>query len=65
MRDDCVIDYKNQNMGLALDALLPNGIDLYFDNVGGALVDNVLVRFRRQARVVICGSISEYLGDRT
>ena len=61
MRDDCVIDYKNQNMGLALDAVFPNGIDLYFYNVGGPLVDNVLGRFRRRARVVTCGSISEYL----
>ena len=52
MRDDCVIDYKNQNMGLALDAVFPNGIDLYFYNVGGPLVDNVLGRFRRRARVV-------------
>ena len=41
----------------------PGGIDLYFENVGGPLLDNVLGRLRRRARIVICGAISEYLVD--
>ena len=61
MAYDHVIDYKNEDVDLALNTLFPEGIDLYFDNVGGALLDNVLARLRRRARIVICGSISEYL----
>ena len=61
MRYDQVIDYKNEDMDEALNKLLPEGVDLYFDNVGGPLLDNVLGRLRRRARVVICGAISEYL----
>ena len=60
---DRVIDYKNDNVDAALDDAFPEGIDLYFDNVGGSLLDDVLGRLRRRARVAICGSISEYLID--
>jgi NADPH-dependent curcumin reductase CurA len=63
MAYDHVIDYKNEDVDLALSALFPEGIDLYFDNVGGALLDHVLARLRRRARIVICGSISEYLTE--
>ena len=58
------IDYKNEDMDRALDDAFPEGIDIYFDNVGGALLDNVLGRIRRRARIVICGSISEYLVEK-
>ena len=58
---DHVIDYKNDDMDNALDTAFPEGVDLYFDNVGGPLLDNVLGRLRRRARIAICGSISEYL----
>ena len=58
---DHVIDYKNDDMDKALDTAFPEGVDLYFDNVGGPLLDNVLGRLRRRARIAICGSISEYL----
>jgi NADPH-dependent curcumin reductase CurA len=61
---DEAIDYKNQDMDQALDKAFPNGVDLYFDNVGGPLLDNVLGRINRRARIVICGSISEYLVDK-
>jgi len=60
---DTVIDYKHDNVDAALDDAFPEGIDLYFDNVGGSLLDNVLGRLRRRARIAICGSISEYLVD--
>lgn len=64
MAYDHVIDYKNEDVDIALDRLFPDGIDLYFDNVGGALLDNILARLRRRARIVICGSISEYLTEK-
>ena len=64
MNSDAVIDYKNEDVNSRLDAAFPDGIDLYFDNVGGPLLDNVLGRLRRRARIVICGSISEYLVDK-
>jgi hypothetical protein len=57
---DAVIDYKNENVGKALSAHCPKGIDVYFDNVGGEILDEVLARLARHARVVICGAISQY-----
>ena len=63
MHYDQVIDYKNEDIDEALPIIFRDGIDLYFDNVGGSLLDNVLGRLRRRARIVICGAISEYLLD--
>jgi NADPH-dependent curcumin reductase CurA len=57
------IDYKADNLASKLDELRPNGIDLYFDNVGGETLANCLDRLRMNARIVLCGSISEYLRD--
>ena len=57
---DGAIDYKNDDVGAKLDALAPNGINVYFDNVGGELLDTVLDRLAQEARVVICGAISQY-----
>ncbi len=57
---DGAIDYKNEDVGARLDALCPNGIDVFFDNVGGEILDAALARIARGARVVICGSISAY-----
>jgi NADPH-dependent curcumin reductase CurA len=54
------IDYKNENLVERLDALRPDGIDLYFDNVGGETLEACMERLRMHARVVLCGSISEY-----
>jgi NADPH-dependent curcumin reductase len=58
---DLAIDYKNDDVPARLDALFPEGIDVFFDNVGGVLLDEVLGRINRRARVAICGRISEYL----
>lgn len=55
------IDYTNDDIPSRFDELFPDGVDVFFDNVGGALLDEVLGRIRRRARVVICGRISEYL----
>ena len=57
---DAAIDYKNENMRDALRAKCPKGIDVYFDNVGGEILDLALAKLRRGARVVICGAISQY-----
>jgi NADPH-dependent curcumin reductase CurA len=56
------IDYKQpgQNLKHALRDAAPDGIDVYFDNVGGETLDAALARIRRGARVVLCGAISQY-----
>ncbi len=55
------IDYKSDDIPEKLDQYFPNGIDVFFDNVGGELLDHVLGRINRRARIAICGRISEYL----
>jgi len=57
---DAVIDYKNEDVGARLAELCPDGLDVYFDNVGGDTLDAALGNLARGARVVICGSISGY-----
>src|ERR1700731_1882080 len=57
---DAAIDYKNEKVGEALSRHCPNGIDVYFDNVGGEILDHALARLRDSARVVLCGAISRY-----
>lgn len=58
---DACIDYKNDDLRAALKAHCPAGVDVYFDNVGGAVLDAVLGRLAPNARVVLCGVISSYL----
>ncbi|MEM1229013.1 MAG: NADP-dependent oxidoreductase [Pseudomonadota bacterium] len=60
---DAAVDYKGDDIEARLDALFPEGVDVFFDNVGGVLLDQVLARIRRRARITICGRISEYLKD--
>jgi NADPH-dependent curcumin reductase CurA len=55
---DAAIDYKNDDIGSALVAACPKGVDLYFDNTGGAISDAVLRHLAVGARVVICGTAS-------
>jgi NADPH-dependent curcumin reductase CurA len=57
---DAAIDYKNEDVGKRLDELCPNGINVFFDNVGGEQLDLVLDRIAEEGRVVICGAISQY-----
>ena len=58
---DACIDYKaGGDLGSALRAACPNGIDVYFDNVGGTVSDAVLANLNFYARVALCGSISQY-----
>ena len=57
------IDYKAGDLDAQLDACRPEGIDLYFDNVGGETLAACLERLRMHSRIVLCGSISEYTLD--
>jgi NADPH-dependent curcumin reductase CurA len=57
---DATIDYKAEDVSAALRRDCPNGIDVYFDNVGGEILDAALAQLTRHARVVICGAISQY-----
>jgi len=57
---DACIDYKSQDVHARLKEECPKGIDIYFDNVGGEILDHALARLRRNARIVICGAISQY-----
>ncbi len=57
---DGAIDYKSEDVGTRLSELCPKGIDVYFDNVGGPMLDEVLMRINLHARIVICGAISCY-----
>jgi NADPH-dependent curcumin reductase CurA len=57
---DAAIDYKAQNVAAGLREHCPRGIDVYFDNVGGEILDAALAGLARHARVVICGAISQY-----
>ncbi|MFD1468931.1 NADP-dependent oxidoreductase [Hymenobacter caeli] len=57
---DACINYKTENVRTALRAACPEGIDVYFDNVGGEILDMVLEQIRLKARIVICGAISQY-----
>jgi NADPH-dependent curcumin reductase CurA len=57
---DACIDYKAGPVKDGLKANCPNGVDVYFDNVGGDILDAVLARLARKARIVICGAISQY-----
>ncbi|SFV02513.1 NADP-dependent oxidoreductase [Pseudoduganella namucuonensis] len=57
---DAAIDYKSEDVGRALKQHAPNGVDVYFDNVGGDILDAVLGKLAHGARIVICGAISQY-----
>jgi NADPH-dependent curcumin reductase CurA len=57
---DACIDYKAGSVKAGLKEHCPKGVDIYFDNVGGEILDDVLARLARGARIVICGAISQY-----
>ena len=57
---DACIDYKAGAVRAGLKEHCPKGVDVYFDNVGGEILDDVLARLARGARIVICGAVSQY-----
>ena len=57
---DACIDYKNGDVRKGLKEHCPDGVDIYFDNVGGEILDLVLAKINRKARIIICGAISQY-----
>jgi hypothetical protein len=57
---DAAIDYKRDDVKEALKKHCSKGVDVYFDNVGGDILDVVLTQLARGARIVICGAISQY-----
>jgi NADPH-dependent curcumin reductase CurA len=60
---DEAIDYKNENVAARIRDTCPEGIDLYFDNVGGSILDDCLGNLAIRGRVVLCGAISTYNSD--
>ena len=59
---DASIDYRADDVDARLAELAPDGVDVFFDNVGGDILDSVLLKIHEGSRVVICGAISQY-GD--
>ena len=57
---DACINYKTENIAARLKQTCPKGIDVYFDNVGGDILDAVLAQINLRARIVLCGAISMY-----
>src|SRR6202020_2765850 len=57
---DAAIDYKSENVPARLKELCPKGVDIFFDNVGGAILDAALARLAMRGRVVLCGGIANY-----
>jgi NADPH-dependent curcumin reductase len=59
-RFDAAIDYKSEDVAKRLAELCPKGVDVYFDNVGGELLDIALAQLAMRGRVVLCGAIAAY-----
>lgn len=57
---DAAVNYKTDNLHAALKEACPNGVDVYFDNVGGDVTDAVIYRINTNARIVLCGQIAQY-----
>ncbi|MEI6223979.1 MAG: NADP-dependent oxidoreductase [Deltaproteobacteria bacterium] len=61
---DGAVDYRAPDAGKALRALCPKGIDVFFDNVGGPILDAVLAQLAMRGRIVLCGGIAHYNDSR-
>jgi NADPH-dependent curcumin reductase CurA len=57
---DAAVNYREDDVAKRLHAECPTGIDLYFDNVGGTILDTCLAQLAMRGRVVLCGAISQY-----
>lgn len=54
------LNYNDKDLGRQLRNVCPNGVDIYFDNVGGAVLDTLLTLLNKRARIVACGAIATY-----
>lgn len=57
---DAALDYKRGDLGDQLRDVCPNGVEVFFDNVGGSVLDTVLDQIAMRGRVIICGAVSQY-----
>jgi NADPH-dependent curcumin reductase CurA len=57
---DAAIDYKAGDLRAQLKTHAPNGVDVFFDNVGGDALEAALARLARGGRIVLCGAVSQY-----
>ncbi|KAK3618058.1 hypothetical protein LTR56_024891 [Elasticomyces elasticus] len=57
---DGAFNYKRENVSAALSRLAPEGLDIYYDNVGGQTLEDALAHMRQDGRVVVCGMVSQY-----
>lgn len=57
---DSAVDYKNGDVAQQLQAACPEGIDIYFDNIGGSILEACLIQMRNHGRIVCCGALSQY-----
>ncbi len=60
---DGAVDYRSEDVAASLARLCPEGVSLFFDNVGGAILDAVLMNLAFNARIAVCGQIASYDGD--
>lgn len=60
---DACVDYKADDLDGQLASAVPGGIDIYFDNVGGEILDTVMAHCNKSARIPVCGVLSEYNGE--
>lgn len=58
---DTAVDYHGEDTAARIAAAMPGGIDIYFDNVGGPLLETAISNIAENGRIVVCGSISQYL----
>jgi NADPH-dependent curcumin reductase CurA len=61
---DPAIDYKSEDVQGRLKELCPKGIDIFFDNVGGDILDAALARLAMRGRIMLCGGVANYKCDR-
>ncbi len=64
LRFDACVDYKAADFEKALAKATPDGVDSYFENVGGAVLDNLLARMKLKGRIYLCGLIAHYSDDK-
>lgn len=57
---DAAINYKTENLREKLKEYCPKGVNVYFDNVGGEMLDELLMHIRDYSRIIACGAISSY-----